>query len=178
MLEEKANRGVATPTSTVVGTASAFLAFISSGGQSTRVDQNWSKAFGKEIRLSLRRAILAIREAESKESAKNAQTKKQRFEVFSIISITISSRFRDKILSRNLLSFCLPPDRGMPNQRAISASGCDCSCKGPQKNIAVSSAPIRRRFSFIFIVMSNGDIYCVDDKILAQFLSWPARASP
>jgi hypothetical protein len=82
MLEEKANRGVATPTSTVVGTASAFLAFISSGGQSTRVDQNWSKAFGKEIRLSLRRAILAIREAESKESAKNAQTKNNGLKCF------------------------------------------------------------------------------------------------
>jgi hypothetical protein len=82
MLEEKANRGVATPTSAVVGTGSAFLAFISSGGQSTRVDQNWSKAFGKEIRLFLRRAILAIREAEPKESAKNAQTKNNGLKCF------------------------------------------------------------------------------------------------
>jgi len=74
--EQKTNRGVANSTSAVVNTASAFLAFISSGGQSARVDQNWSKAFGQEIRLSSGRAILATRVAKPKESAKGAQMKR------------------------------------------------------------------------------------------------------
>jgi hypothetical protein len=74
--EQKTNRGVANPTSTVVGTAPAFLAFISWGAQSARLDQNWLKAFGPEIRLSSRRAILPTRVAEPKESAKGAQMKR------------------------------------------------------------------------------------------------------
>ncbi|HXM26478.1 MAG TPA: hypothetical protein VN957_10680 [Chthoniobacterales bacterium] len=122
----------------------------------------------------MRRAIRPIREAEPKESAKDAQTKNNGLKCFmSFLSQPNSSfviRFFHAIFLRfayRLIAEC------QINARSLRAAAI-VPVKDPKKT-AQQSTDV---FLSSLLSWSKGDICCVDDKILAQFLSWPARASP
>jgi hypothetical protein len=123
------------------------------GDKPARVDQNSLKAFGKEIRLSLRRAILPIRDAEPKEPAKGAQMKTTVLQCFLSFPSQADSNFVIGFFHKIYFpsAYRLIAERQI--NLATSTRDCDCFCKDPKKRTAVCCAP--QRYSSFFIVMEE-----------------------
>jgi hypothetical protein len=111
------------------------------------------KAFGKEIRLSLRRAILPIRDAEPKEPAKGAQMKTTVLQCFLSFPSQADSNFVIGFFHKIYFpsAYRLIAERQI--NLATSTRDCDCFCKDPKKRTAVCCAP--QRYSSFFIVMEE-----------------------
>jgi len=142
------------------------------GDKPARVDQNSLKAFGKEIRLSLRRAILPIRDAEPKEPAKGAQMKTTVLQCFLSFPSQANSNFVIGFFHR----IYFPSAYRLIAERQINPcdlhEGLRLFLQGPQKkDRGVRRANPNGILLSSLLSWRNGNICCVDDKALAQFLS-------
>jgi len=147
--EPKPNRGVANPTSAVVGTASAFLAFISSGSNLRGLIKIGRKLSAKRSD-SLRVELFYQLVSRSLKNQQKARKWKGQPEAFSVISLTTLSgsviRFFHGIFfpSAHRLMASATSTRDLYERLRLCL-------QLRKKNIAVGDTSNPTMFSFIFI---------------------------